>query len=130
MQVVVARAVRGAELLDPECLAVLDLTGAVLLIRAAGTRDLARAWTVGRGEGEAVASAFRDVDMAGELQAEQALRALFRVPDPTWIAALSTADRDALHLAQAVRARPPGPERALLLDPHFWPEVDSRGGKR
>lgn len=130
MQVVVARAVREAELLDPECLAVLDLTGAVLLMRAAGTRDLARAWTAGRGAGEAVASAFHDVDMAGELQAEQALRAVFRAPDPSWIAALSAADREAMHLAQAVRARPPGPERELLVNPHLWPEVDSQGGKR
>jgi hypothetical protein len=124
MQVASARAVRESELVDPECLASLELTGAVLLMRAAGTRDLARAWTAGRGDGNAVASALLDVDRAGALQAEQALRAIFRPPDPTWVAALSAADRDALRFAQAVGELPPGSERALLFEPLSDPQME------
>jgi hypothetical protein len=119
----IARAVRMEEVVHPELLASLELTAMSALIRTAGTRDIARAW--GRtGAARAAVAEFERVNDSGELLSEQALRAVVRPPGASWFHTLGAADQDAVRFAAAVRRRPAGPERGILLYDPWIPDQE------
>lgn len=121
----IARAVRDGEVVGREPLAVLDLWSAVALIRAAGIRDVARAWAASGGDPARVGVEFTRLDATGDLQAERALRAILSESRAHNLPTTSRADREALHFASRIRDRPVGPEREILLrDPVPWEVED------
>ena len=109
----IARAVRDREVLHPEVLAVLEMWATVALTRAAGARDVARAF--GACSVRDGVSEFRRAVRRDDLLWERALQAVMRTTDTAWQQRLGPRDMDALAFAAAVRRRPAGPERDILL---------------